>query len=127
MRRGRRIWGGSGRFLLITKDRRLDPARRIVDRAHQGQHRTAPLEPVVTAAIELQEQALCGHPLAATAVPRCSPSAGTCQPGPAQDPPETGAFVGASTAFSANHNPLLSPAQLLFPGQLFNDFYPQWK
>jgi hypothetical protein len=37
------------------------------------------------------------------------------------------AFAGASTAFSQNRNPVLFPAQLFFPGQLFNDFYPRWK
>jgi hypothetical protein len=37
------------------------------------------------------------------------------------------AFAGASTAFSQNRNPVLFPAQLFFPGQLFNDHYPRWK
>ncbi len=60
------------RVLLVAERRRHDPPGRVVDRADEGQPRPAALEPVVPAAVELEEQALGRHPLAAAPVARRS-------------------------------------------------------
>ena len=64
----------AGRILLVPKDGGRDRPGRVVDRPDQGQPRTATLEPVVTAPIELEEEPLGAHPRSTAAVPRWPPS-----------------------------------------------------
>jgi hypothetical protein len=73
---------------VVPERRRRDHARRIVDRADQGQPGTPTLEPVVPAAVDLEEQTLGRHPFTPAAVARWAPSARAGQPGRAQDPLE---------------------------------------
>jgi hypothetical protein len=47
-----------------------DRPGRVVDRADEGQARASALEPVVGAAVDLDEQTRLGHPLAPAAVAR---------------------------------------------------------
>jgi hypothetical protein len=79
-----------GGILLVAEGRRRDDARGVVDGADQGQPWTAALEPVVAAAVELDEQAFLGHPLAPAAVARRPTSTGTGHAGRAQDPAHRG-------------------------------------
>ena len=61
-------------ILLLAEDRARHRARGVVDGAQQAEPRTAALEPVVGAAVELEEHALGRHPWPAAAVPRRPPA-----------------------------------------------------
>ena len=60
----------AGGVLLVAEDRRRDPTGRIVDGADEGELRAAPLEPLVAAAVELEERPLGAHPLPPAAIAR---------------------------------------------------------
>jgi hypothetical protein len=78
----------AGDVLLVAERRAGQDAGRVVDRTDEGQPRPARLEPVVAAAVELQEEAGLGHPVTPAAmarwpaVPRARPA------GCPQDPPD---------------------------------------
>ena len=75
----------AGGIFLRPEDRRGDLVGRIVDRALEDETGPAPFEPVVVAAIPLEEQAGLGHAVAASAeaAPPARPGAG--QTGSQQD------------------------------------------
>lgn len=67
-----------------AEGRRHDRPGRIVDRPDEGQARGAALEPVVRAAVDLDEETGLGHPLAPAPVLRRPPGSGRPDPGPAE-------------------------------------------
>ena len=73
------------RWAGICEGRRRDHACRIVDRADEGQPRSPPLEPVVAAAVELEEETFGRHPLTPTAMARRATPTRAGQARPAQD------------------------------------------
>ncbi len=62
-----------------------DHARGVVDAAHQAQPRPPSLQPVVAAAVDLQEHAGAGHALPAATMPRRPPGAHRSNPRPGED------------------------------------------
>ncbi len=62
---GRQVARG---VLLLTEDGARDESAGVVDGSHQGQPWTAALQPVVAAAVDLQQQPRLRHPLAAAAM-----------------------------------------------------------
>ena len=77
-----------GGVLLLSEGRGRDHARRVIDRADEGQPRSPVLEPVVAAAVELEEETLGRHPLAPAAVARWSTPARAGDARGPQDPLE---------------------------------------
>ncbi len=68
------------RILLVAERRRRHLPRRVVDRSDEGHRGPPPFEPVVAAAVELEEEALGRHPRAA------APVAGGAAPSRAREP-----------------------------------------
>jgi len=73
--------------LLLAEGGAGDDARGVIDRADQAEPRAATLEPVVAAAVELDEQAGLGHPIAPAAMARRTSTVRTGQARRAQDAP----------------------------------------
>jgi len=71
--------------LLVAEDGRRDRPRRVVDRPDEGDLGAPALEPVVAAAVNLEEEPCGGHPGTAAAEVRRAPVAWARQPRPAQD------------------------------------------
>jgi len=74
--------------LLFAEDRSDEDPGRIVDATDEGEPGPAPFEPVVPAAIDLDERAGLGHPLAPAAVPRRPTSARRGDARVAQEAPQ---------------------------------------
>jgi hypothetical protein len=72
--------------LLLAEGGPGDEPGGIVDAAHEREPRAAILEPVVLAAIDLEEHARLGHPLATEPVTPRPPSSHRRQPGLGEDP-----------------------------------------
>ena len=71
--------------LLLAERRPRHQAGGIIDATHQGEPGTATLEPVVPGAVDLEEHAGLGHPLAAAAVTPWSAPPHRRQPGLGED------------------------------------------
>src|SRR5688500_6120367 len=78
-------------IFLSTEDRGNDPAGRVVDRRQQGTARPIGSEPEMGAAIDLQEQALLGVPIAATTMAWSATGMGRGRARGTQDAAHTGA------------------------------------
>ncbi len=72
--------------LLLAEDRAADPPGGIVDATHQRESGSPAFEPVVLAAVDLQEQARLAHALATAAMARGTTPAHRRQPGLGEDP-----------------------------------------
>ena len=77
--------------LLVAEGGEDEPARGVVDGAHEREPGPATLEPVVAAAVDLEEQALAGHPLATAPVAGRPAGAWAGTPPPAGSAARTGA------------------------------------
>jgi hypothetical protein len=62
------------------------PARRIVDPAHEREPGSPALEPVVAAAVDLEQESLPGHPVAPAPVARRTPATDRGKPRRIEDP-----------------------------------------
>jgi hypothetical protein len=84
-------------IFLFPEDRLRDQAGRVIDRTDQDEPGCPAFEPVVAAAIELEQEALGGHPWSAAAMGWCPALAGA---GPARGPQDP------AQARSAEHDRL---------------------
>jgi hypothetical protein len=80
----------AGTVLLVTERAEDELARGIVDGAHEREPGTTALEPVVVAAIDLDEHTFAEHALATAAVPWCAPLPGAGHACSTEDAPDAG-------------------------------------
>jgi hypothetical protein len=115
-----------GRVLLVAKRRRRDDPGRVVDRPDEGQPRPPTLEPVVTAAVELEQEARGRHPLPPAAMLGRSPAPGRGDPVRAQDLAQGLAAHGDALPFGEEFAKVgVVDVDVARPAQL-DDPRPEW-